>query len=370
MAIDTSLEISPNKFHDKLQSGEQFLLIDVRGKPSYDDWHIFDSEHYPIMSLITSKSYPEEYKNKKIITICGKGNDSRMAARQLQNHGLNAVSLQGGLTKWMSVFNKIELPINDKELKIVQFRRVAKGCLSYILISGEEAIIIDPAYNNKTYIDYIEENDLQLKQVYDTHLHADHVSGAKPLAELMDATVYFPEKDPFEFEFSPLKDGQEISLNGKVIGKAMHTPGHTKGSTSIKIKNFGLFTGDTVFVDGIGRPDLANKVKEFAGDLYNSINNKIAKLPKDMEIAPAHNGSFTLDHFHQPIVTTIEDLLQDKIMKKNEIEFIGYAVEKVKTVPHPPSYEKIRDINAGKMVLSAESIQELEIGPNRCAISK
>jgi glyoxylase-like metal-dependent hydrolase (beta-lactamase superfamily II) len=235
--------------------------------------------------------------------------------------------------------------------------------------SKGEAIVIDPAQNISPYLRLAEEKDLSITKIVDTHLHADHFSGARTLVKETGAQIYVNPHDPYEFEFNAVEEGTKFSLNNRHSLKAISTPGHTPGSTSFVLKNFGILTGDMLFVDGIGRPDLLDQTAIFAKDLYNSLINKVATLPDGMFYAPAHHGKFELDHFNRPIVSDIESFKKDRLIQKDEESFVRYAVERSEVTKEPSSYRTIREVNIGALVLSPLKINELEVGPNRCAIS-
>lgn len=369
MFSDHKLEISPENLHKKLLAKEDFILLDVRGKQKYQEWTIFNSINIPILQLMEAKEFPEEFKHKEIITICGRGNDSKFAAKKLQDNGFKALSLSGGLTLWNTIYDQISLKIEDSDFTVTQFRRIAKGCLSYIITNGgNEAIIVDPGSNIQPYVDFLEKRGLGVEAVIDTHMHADHISGARKLAEEVDTKLLLPEIDAFQYDHTKLRNNEVILLGGKPIITAIHTPGHTKGSTSLKIKNFGILTGDIAFVDGIGRPDLHDKVNEYASDLYDTIHTKLLQLPENMFIGPAHHGKFKLSHFGQPIITSIEKIKKFEIVKKSKEDFINYAIERVRETPHPPSYQSIVQINRQGLSISPQELTELESGPNNCAI--
>jgi len=361
-------EITPEAFHIKLQSGKVPLLLDVRNNQVFSDWNIFASRNLPIMQLLETTDFPDDFHNREVVVICTRGQDSLVGARYLQNLGINARSLKGGLLEWNNVFDTTEL-VNESDRKLLQIRRVAKGCLSYFLYSNGEAIVIDPAQNISPYIRIAEEKDLSITQVIDSHLHADHVSGARALASETGAEVYLNPQDPYIFEFNTIEEDFKFELNGKELLRALSTPGHTPGSTSFVMKNLGILTGDTLFVDGIGRPDLFHQTASFAKDLYISLTMKVAILPDNMFYAPAHHGKFELTHFKKPISSNIASFKEDTLLKKDEESFVNYAVERSQQTKEPPSFRTIRDVNMGSLILSNTEINELEIGPNRCAIS-
>ncbi|PWI47146.1 hypothetical protein CEE45_13095 [Candidatus Heimdallarchaeota archaeon B3_Heim] len=367
MKRNSDIEISPERFHKKIQSGDVPIIVDVRNAKDFADWNLLNSINFPIMKLMKSKDFPEEFKDSEIVLICGKGKDSYTGAEQLHSLGYNVKSLAGGMTAWNHVFDNIEVT-SDSDLELIQLRRVAKGCLSYFLYSNGEAIVIDPAHNVSPYVKMAEEKDVAITRIIDTHLHADHISGARDLAQKTGAEYFVSPNDPYEFEFNQLKEDTTFSIGNKVLLHAMSTPGHTPGSTSLRMKDLGVLTGDILFIDGIGRPDLANKSAEFAKDLYYSLHQRLAVLPSNMFYAPAHHGKFTLDHFNTPLVSAIQTFKENSILQKNENAFIEYAVQTSQQTKQPSSHQTIRQVNSGKLILSPIQIGELEIGPNRCAI--
>jgi glyoxylase-like metal-dependent hydrolase (beta-lactamase superfamily II) len=367
MTNKKDLEITSDEFHQKIKSGKIPLLLDVRGSQKFADWNIFNSKNIPIMQLLAKKEFPSEFYENELLIICGKGKDSFKGAEHLKNYGINAKSLQGGLNAWNEAFDSIEV-ISEGDLKLFQLRRMAKGCLSYILYNNGEAIVIDPAHNINPYLKFAEDKTLSITHILDTHLHADHVSGARELEKETGAEYYVNPNDPYEFEHEPITHGLKFSIKNEIVLEAKSTPGHTPGSTSFIMKNLGVMTGDILFIDGIGRPDLADKTAEFAKDLYHTLTSQLSKLPSNMFYAPAHHGKFQLEHLEDPLISDIETFGKDEILRKNEEEFIKFAIRKSQETKQPPSFQTIRQINSGNVTLTPLKINELEIGPNRCAI--
>jgi hydroxyacylglutathione hydrolase len=185
----------------------------------------------------------------------------------------------------------------------MKIEQIYTGCLAqgaYFIESDGEAVVIDPLREVKPYLEKAEKSGAKIKFVFETHFHADFVSGHIDLARATGAKiVYGPTAQP-GFEAYIAKDGEEIKL-GKVSFKILHTPGHTMESTCYLLKDengkeVALFTGDTLFIGDVGRPDLAQKVKAeltqemLAGYLYDSLRNKILTLPDDITIYPAHGA--------------------------------------------------------------------------------
>ncbi len=185
----------------------------------------------------------------------------------------------------------------------MKIEQIYTGCLAqgaYYIESNGEAVIIDPLREVQPYIDRAEKDNARIKYVLETHFHADFVSGHLDLAQKTGATiVYGPNAEP-EFEFHSAKDGEVLKV-GNVTIKVLHTPGHTMESTCYLLKDetgkdVGLFSGDTLFIGDVGRPDLAQKVKAeltqdiLAGHLFDSLRNKIMPLANDITVYPAHGA--------------------------------------------------------------------------------
>jgi glyoxylase-like metal-dependent hydrolase (beta-lactamase superfamily II)/rhodanese-related sulfurtransferase len=184
----------------------------------------------------------------------------------------------------------------------MKVEQIYTGCLAqgaYYIESAGEAIIIDPLRETKPYLEKLKQTGAKLKYIVETHFHADFVSGHLDLAKATGATiVYGPLAQP-EYEVYSAKDGEELSL-GKVTLKVLHTPGHTMESSSFLLrdeagKDYALFTGDTLFLGDVGRPDLAIKQGEvtkddLAGYLFDSLREKIMPLADEVIVYPAHGA--------------------------------------------------------------------------------
>ncbi len=158
---------------------------------------------------------------------------------------------------------------------------------TYLIASakGREAVIIDPVIENvESYIKLLQELDLKLVKVIDTHIHADHVTGASKLKLATNCTTLMGEHTPADTVEIKVKDDEIIKIDQIEI-KAMYTPGHTSDSYSFLMKNY-LFSGDTLLINGTGRTDFQNGSSK---DAYNSIFNRLLKLPEDTILYPGHD---------------------------------------------------------------------------------
>jgi len=164
---------------------------------------------------------------------------------------------------------------------------------TYLIASakGREAVIIDPVLENVSeYIQLLRDLDLKLVKVIDTHIHADHVTGASKLKQATNCTTLMGEHTPADAVEIKVKDGEIIEIDNLKI-KSLYTPGHTSDSYSFLLNNY-LFSGDTLLINGTGRTDFQNGSSK---DAYNSLFNNLLKLPEETLVYPGHdyNGKFS-----------------------------------------------------------------------------
>lgn len=184
----------------------------------------------------------------------------------------------------------------------MKVEQIYTGCLAeaaYYIESEGEAVIIDPLRETQPYLDKLEKEGAELKYIFETHFHADFVSGHLDLAKKTGATIVYGPNSATEFEKHETRDGEELRV-GKVTFKILHTPGHTPESTTFllrdeKGKDYAIFTGDTLFIGDVGRPDLAQKAgsitkEDLAGWLYDSLRTKIMPLPDEVLVYPGHGA--------------------------------------------------------------------------------
>ena len=366
----------------KLGNNDGLFLLDVREPNEYAEWHIENSINVPLGELAQEETLSHIPKDKEIITICPHGNRAMDGKYLMQRYGYNVKVLEGGLIAWSTEIEQAhrEFLIAGSKVNLVQLRRIGKGCMSYIIESNGEVAVIDPVFPIDNYIQTANKFNATITKIYDTHQHADHISAAKALAEKVNGTLYKSAYEQYEnndkdnqfsspLAIEKLHDGDTNNI-GAVSLKVIHTPGHTPGSLSFIIENKLLFAGDTIFVDSIGRPDLRDKAEEFAENLYNTIQQKIMKLPDDIVILPAH---FEKDVKAEEILASTLGEVKKKSQFLNvnitKEEFVKKISSKI--MAYPPNYREIISINKGEspLQLSLSETFDLEMGPNRCSIS-
>jgi glyoxylase-like metal-dependent hydrolase (beta-lactamase superfamily II) len=248
--------------------------------------------------------------------------------------------------------------------------RIGKRCLSYVITCDGEAIVVDPSRHIDWYRTLIHDQRVRLIRIMDTHLHADHLSGGPALSRLLGIPYHICLDDVAEATYghAVLEDGARLALGSHVVEIiAMHTPGHTPGSTSLLVDDRCLLTGDTLFVSGIGRPDLGHKAEEWALLLYQTLFERMSRLPDEVLILPAHYASMTEMCQDGIVGTTLGEARRynPAFQVRGERDFVEYVLAHLP--PQPPEYRDIRRANLGQLVLDEERAVAAELGPNQCA---
>ena len=359
-------QISAREVAARLGTDDEPIILDVRNPDEVAEWAIPGAVNISLTDLSSRAS--EIPHDKELVVVCASGSRSSRATDALRRAGFVARNLTGGMAAWGSVYDTVELTAGAAT--IVQVRRRGKGCLSYVIGSGDEAFVVDPSLDVDEYLDITAANGWRITKVFDTHLHADHLSGARDLAAITGATVHLNPADTFDFDYTPLTDGERHQLPGGVelSVAAVHTPGHTMGSTIYLVGTQAVLTGDTLFVDGVGRPDLADRADEFARHLYHSLQERVLTLPDDTYVLPGHYGDGVAVHPHQAVGAPLAELRATlKPLQLDEDDFVAWATQRA--TPRPPNYVEIIKANMGRPETAADSLARLELGPNRCSAS-
>lgn len=232
----------------------------------------------------------------------------------------------------------------------MKIEQIYTGCLAqgaYYIVSENEAAIIDPLRETKPYTDRLEKDGVKLKYIFETHFHADFVSGHMDLSKKTGAPiVYGPTAAP-EFEAIIAEDYQIFEI-GKIKIKVLHTPGHTMESSTYLLidengKETAIFSGDTLFLGDVGRPDLAQKSahmtqEELAGLLYESLQTKIVPLPDDITVYPAHGaGSACGKNMQKETVDTLGNQKKTNYAL-NQPDKASFVREVLDGLSAPPQY--------------------------------
>jgi glyoxylase-like metal-dependent hydrolase (beta-lactamase superfamily II) len=305
--------------------------------------------------------------DRPVVTICGAGVVSLIAAEQLRAQGFEALSLAGGMKGWSLAWNSAEVPLPQSQARIIQVRRTGKGCLSYLIASQGSAAVIDAALEPEVYLDLAQRYGWNITAVLETHIHADHLSRARSLAEQSGATLYLPDQKRASYSFSPLRDGDVLHIGAARL-VALHTPGHTLESTCYLLDDLALFSGDTLFLAGVGRPDLEaspDEAKTRAHALHHSLHRLLA-LPPETLILPGHTSE-PIAFDGQPIAAPLTQVQQRVgLLSVPEDSFVEALLARIP--PTPPNHQRIVALNESGAVFEGDPT-ELEAGANRCAVA-
>lgn len=359
---DIDSTISADELWSKIKKEELLVLVDVRQPEEFSEFKIPGSINIPLAELFNKESIGKIPKGKQVVTICPHGNRSMVATFALARNGIEASSLAGGLAGWGQVLNP--QVVSRESTTIIQVEKVGKGCLSYIAGSNGQAIVIDPVYPAEKYVEFARGEGLTIVKVIDTHQHADHVSSARDLAKMTGSEIYVSKYERYDFESGKIGDGDVMTIGSSKI-RAIHTPGHTAGSLSFVLDERYVFTGDILFAEGIGRPDLRDNAEEFAEHLYDSLHKKLLALPNETVVLPAHHGD--TPRKNGIVYTDIGNTKKLSILELTHDQFIKKVASTM--LPKPMNYEKIIQINRSSQSISVLEVPNLEIGPNRCSIS-
>ena len=358
-------KISGDNLWDSIkQNDSNVFLLDVREPMEYSEFKIPGAVNIPLGELFNPQTQQKIPKDKKVVTICSHGNRSMVAQFALAQNGIESSSLEGGMALWNQVLND-RIAVKEDDLTIIQVEKIGKGCLSHIIGSGGESVVIDPTFPAEKFQEFAKKQGLKITTVIDTHQHADHVSAAQALSQLTQAKLFFSNKEEYKIQSEKIDDGNSITLGSKKID-VIHTPGHTAGSMTFVIDKF-AFCGDILFVDGIGRPDLRDKAEEFAPILYDTLHEKILKLPVDVKIFPTHHGESTQPTENGIYYTTVENAKKLPLLDLSKEEFVQKVISI--STPRPMNYGVVIKVNRGTIPLNPLMIPDLEMGPNRCSIS-
>lgn len=356
---------------------KELFILDVRNSDAFADWkiegHKFNYLNIPYFELLdgVEEILPQIPTDKEILVVCAKEGSSIMVAELLEEAGLEVAYLEGGMKSWSMYIEPVKVGELSGGGELYQFVRLGKGCLSYMAVNEGEAAIIDAVRFTDVFIKFAEEKGVQIKHVFDTHLHADHISGGRHIASQTGAAYYLPSKDAEEvvFDFTPLTDGLTVKLgNSEIEVGALYSPGHTIGSTSFVIDKKYLLTGDILFIDSIGRPDLAGLAEDWVRDLRQTLYSRYRSLAEDLIVLPAHFMIIEELNEDGTVAKRLGDLFEENHGLNVEDEEVFRSMVKDNLPPQPNSYEEIRHVNMGKVTPSNEEQTEMEIGPNRCAV--
>lgn len=351
-----------------LEEKRPVTVLDVRTEADRAEWSIPGSIHVDAYeqlkagtrSAVSDAGIPA---NSPVVTVCNLGRMSERAADELSSRGIEAFSLVGGMKAWSLAWNIAGAQLTRAH--VIQVRRTGKGCLSYVISSGTEALVLDASLPPEVYLRLAEMRGVHVRYVLETHIHADHLSRSKKLSDVTGAKLLLPRQERVRFPYERVDKGTVISIGGATL-ETLATPGHTMESCSYLLDGEALFTGDTLFTGAVGRPDLKANVEQArarAAALYDSVCQLFALGP-DVVVFPGHTSEPSA--FDGVIIAerlrVVADRLGERLASRQA--FVEGLIERLPATP--PNYERIVEWNeAGE--LPAGDPTDLEAGANRCA---
>lgn len=382
-------EITTTELRDRIDAGDDFLLLDNRNRDDFENWHIEGARSVAYSAsdgelLGDFEQYREDAEDAgELITICAKGKASAEFAGWLEDEGFeNVTTVTDGMDGWGQVYDVVPIATRRDDLEILQLQRRGKGCLGYIVGCRRtgEAAAIDVTRYNREFVEAARDHGFRIEAVLETHIHADHLMmGARELRDELEVPYYLSSeietRDP-RFEYDPVEPNGTVEV-GEITIKSIHTPGHTTGSNSWLVEDEALMTGDTLFVESVGRTELqfeGGDAEDASAVLYDTLQT-LMSLPDTVTVLPGHfnvtnDGRYVGVTPGTPMSTTIGTVRrQNRMVNMDRDEYVKAAFE---SMPEkPPNFESVIATNEGKRDLEDEDeADELELGPNRCAATE
>ena len=380
--------LPPATLATRIRAGEAVSILDVRDRDEYDAWHV-DGPGVTAAQVPYVKFVQAEIKGtvadrapdlpEPIVVVCGEGKASAYVANLLATAGIDAANLSGGMDAWAGVLLAAEVP-TDGPATVRQYQRPSSGCLGYLVASDGEAAVVDPlrAFADR-YVADAAALGASISYAVDTHVHADHVSGVRAIAERTDAEVVLPAgvaDRGCAFDTRLVADGEALAVGAATL-RALHAPGHTHEMTAFTVGGSPrdgddvdvLLAGDSLFLRSVARPDLEDGVDgapELAALLHRTLTERLAGLPDGVVVAPGHHDAATTAADSGAYAATVGDLRGSvDALSMDADAFVEHVLSAMP--PRPNNYERIIATNLGRERVDDAEAFEMELGPNNCA---
>lgn len=387
MLVENTEQLSSLTLYQALQKENNIFLVDVRNEDEYKNWRIetrFSPEmiNVPYFEFFEheEESMSKIPKGRPIVVVCAKGGASDFVAAMLEEEGIPASNIADGMNGWgnLHIFRPV---VETETYQIYQVDRIARGCLSHVLISEGKAVIIDPLRHIHHYEEFLASKDASLELILDTHGHADHISGGPELAKKSGAPYWLHPYDgihpfdmlPAKLDYNMLHDGKEFAVGDFHI-RVLHVPGHTLGQVNFLARTGDnrhyFFTGDNIFIQSFGRPDLGGQGDAWAPLVYETIFKTVKEnIPGEALVLPGHYANPKEANDDGLFVNTLENIWRDNndLANTDREDFIQFVLDHLPTMPS--QYIQIKRVNAGLANPDEDEASELELGKNICALS-
>ena len=392
------MNLTVEALRERLRRGEPTFLLDVRAAKEFAAWkvegpHPVETINVPYTRILAeadeddiagaAAGYLAKHqaaalpKDRLVVAVCAKGGTSAFVAEGLRSLGYDAVNLEGGMIAWGDAYEVVPI-VEEPPLTVLQVSRPARGCLSWIAISGGAAAVIDPLRHVDRYTELVESRGASIALVIDTHAHADHISGGRALAERSGAPYYLHPYDaihpmdmlPARLDFEPLRDRACLAFGDAVLD-VLHVPGHTLGAVALLLDDRFLFAGDTLFTASIARPDLGGKAEAWT-PLHHASLRRLLALDPSVVLCPGHFSHPAEADERGAHTAPIDGLVSRNEGARHATEdadaFARYILASLPAFP--PQYVEIKRVNLGLASPAEAEASELELGKNVCALAK
>lgn len=385
---ETTPSVTPAALDERLRASDPMVVLDVRNRDEFERWHVegpaveaIQASHAKFIAAGVTGDVADHARSvgldpaDRVVVVCGHGEASGEVAGMLVDAGFDAANLAGGMDAWADLYVASEATAPGAEPTVVQYRRPSSGCLSYLVVSGDEAAVVDPlrAFAGRYAVDATDQG-ADLVAAVDTHVHADHVSGLPTLArEGVEAVVPAGAAErglDLPVETRRLSPDESVAIGATALS-AHPLPGHTSEMTGLRVDRADapelLLCGDSLFRAAVARPDLeagTEGATALAERLYETLHDRLLSLPDETVVLPGHYAS-PAEVVDGLVSTTVGAARDRDILSLSREAFVDRVTSSMP--PRPANYERIIAVNLGRAAVEGPEAFELELGPNSCA---
>jgi glyoxylase-like metal-dependent hydrolase (beta-lactamase superfamily II)/rhodanese-related sulfurtransferase len=386
--VQTATAVTAADLYESLLRGDAPLILDVRNPDAFARWHIegrnsLEVRNIPYYAFLEDEdaAIAQLSPAREVLVVCAKEGSSQYVAELLRERSLAANYLEGGIVSWGHLYDTRDI-VSASWGRIAQIARPARGDLSFALISDGQAAVIDPLRHTEHYLRVVAEAGARLTRIFDTHVHADHISGGPRLSQETGAPYYVHPYDaihtidmlPARIGYAPLADRQVFHV-GQLKVSVIWYPGHTLGQVNYLAEapdgSRYLFTGDGIFLQSFGRPDLGGKGEAWTPMLYDSMTRRLPPHLSDATlILPAHFAALDECDGQGRCAASWGDVRHSNAALAHLGSAEEFAAFVLGSLPvFPPQYVEIKRVNIGLSDPTEEQTEELELGKNICALA-
>lgn len=381
--------ITANALYEALLRGDAPYILDVRNAEDFGRWRVegragLEIQNIPYYDFIEDEDAAARRipAGREVLVVCAKEGSSQYVAELLRERGVQASYLAGGILSWGNLYDTREI-VSASWGRIIQIARPARGDVSFVLVSDGMAALIDPLRHTAPYVAAVAAAGARISHIFDTHVHADHISGGPALSQMSGAPYFVHAYDaihpidmlPATISYTSLEDGQVFKI-GQISLRVIWYPGHTLGQVNFLATTPDgaryLFTGDGIFLRSFGRPDLGGKGEAWTPMLYESMTRRLPPhLDDATTILPAHFSTLDEADAQGRIGAAwgeVRRANESLAYLESAQAFSDFVLGNLPVFP--PQYVEIKRVNIGLRAPTEAEAEELELGKNVCALTK